>query len=130
MKALDTPVLLRLLHGDERVRSLLRSLPGEELATTEWNLLELEIALRADARPGRERRRAALDQLRRRLTVLPIDEAALRSAREIPGQPRSPSEMIELGLLSALQARGCEELYTTRGRASGRLRSRVRVRVV
>src|SRR5271169_2288550 len=35
MKGLDTPVLLQLLRGEPRIRTLLRELKGEELVTTE-----------------------------------------------------------------------------------------------
>lgn len=130
MKALDTPVLLRMLRGDERAKALVRAFHGEELATTEWNLLELELALRSDPRPGRERRRAALDQLRRRLTVIPIDESVLRASRELRGEPRSPSEVIQFALMAAVKSRGGHDWVTSRAAAPARLRGDVRVEFV
>ena len=42
MKGLDTPVLLAILHDQDGAKALLHSLRGEELATTEINLFELE----------------------------------------------------------------------------------------
>jgi len=130
VKALDTPILLRLLRGDEKVRSLLRSFRGEEMATTEWNLLELELALRADARPGRERRRAALAMLRRRLTVLPLDEGASKASGEVRGDPRSPAELIQFAILATLQSRGCDTWVTTKAAFSPKVRGTVKVHLV
>ncbi|HZY70071.1 MAG TPA: type II toxin-antitoxin system VapC family toxin [Thermoplasmata archaeon] len=114
MKALDTPILLALLRGSPPARQLVRSLSGEELATTEINMFELELLARADRAPGLERRLAALDRLRRKLTVIPIDERAVRHAfgRERAGATRptwSPNQLI----LGALVGSGCEEFYTT-----------------
>lgn len=130
MKGLDTPILLRILRGEEKARGLIRQLGGEELVTTEWNFLELEAALRADSRPGRERRRAALEKLRRRLTVLPIDEASHRASLQVHGIPKNSGDLIELALLSTLIAKGCETMYSGRPGLHGRLRSSVRVQFV
>ena len=79
MKGLDTPILLDLLRGRPRAVSLLKTLGDEELCTTEVNLYELEVLARRDRRPGRERRLAALERLRRKLTVLPVDERGARA---------------------------------------------------
>jgi uncharacterized protein with PIN domain len=125
VKALDTPVLLALLEGDRGARELVRRLRGHEIATTEANLLEL--ALLAEASPrARAARREAIARLRRKLTVLPIDgraveEAARRtSPREIlRGSPHS------LGMLGALEAAGCEELFVDGPLPSGRWRFRM-----
>ena len=112
MKALDTGVLLALLEGSSRAREQIRRVKGVELATTEANLLELAY-LAGNAPPkARAGRLAALERLRQRLTVLPIDarsgrEAAARVARSSPGI--RPTTALMLG---ALQAAGCEELLT------------------
>lgn len=127
MRALDTPILIRLLRGDRSLDDWLGSLRGLDLVTTEWNLLELEAISRADPRPGRERRRTALDLLRRRVSVLPVDEGAYRSAHEVRGVPRSPEEMVLFGILATLESRHCEILYTDRADAFGHVRAKVRV---
>ena len=112
MKALDTGVLLGLLEGSSRAREAVRKLRGSEVATTEANLLELAY-LAAEAPPkARTARLAALEKLRQRLTVVPIDarasrEAGLRVCRL--GGKISPAVGLMLG---ALEAAGCEELLT------------------
>ncbi len=112
MKGLDTPILLRLLRGEPKVVALLRTWRSEELATTSVNLLELELIARADPSPGRDKRLAALDRLRRKLTILPFDEAAAlegaAAPRPIGGSPTAPSLMI----LGALLAGRCSEWVT------------------
>jgi predicted nucleic acid-binding protein len=130
MKALDTPILLRLLRGEPGVRALIRSLGGEELATTEWNMLELEMLANADSSPGRERRRGALEKLRRRVTVVPVDERAIRSIAAGRARARTPGEMISLGIMGALESRGCSVLYTSRSSPWPTLRSKLRIEMV
>ena len=112
MKALDTSALLALLEGDPRLRTLLRRWRGEEIATTEANLLELTFLAANGAARGRTQRLAALGRLRRRLTVLPIDSRAGEEAgrRVERGGPTPPPSV--LGMLAALEASGCEELLT------------------
>ncbi|MCI4358256.1 MAG: PIN domain-containing protein [Thermoplasmata archaeon] len=115
MKGLDTPVLLGLLRGDPRVTALLRKWEGEELCTTSVNLFELETIARTGRAPGRERRLAAIERLRRKLTVLPIEErsarlAAQQAARATLAGASSASWLI----LGALQAGGCNEWATVR----------------
>jgi hypothetical protein len=88
MKALDTPVLLALLHGDPSVRGLgPAKLHGV--------------------------RRESLDRLRRSLTVLPYDakaaeRVALRSRR---GDTRGLPPLV-LGALAILEANACDEMLT------------------
>jgi len=116
MKALDTGILLALLEGSSRARDLVRKLRGSELATTEANLLELSF-LAANAPPrARAGRLGAVEKLRQRLTVLPIDGHANREALAgilRQGDRLSPTIAMMLG---ALEAAGCEELYTDDGR--------------
>ncbi len=112
MKALDTSVLLALLEGDAATRELLRRLRGVELATTEANLLELHyLAARGPAR-SRAGRRAVVERLRQKLTVLPIDGRATEQASHRLGKGSERTAPQVLAMLGALEANGCEELYT------------------
>ncbi len=117
MKGLDTSVLLDLLRGDPQVRAAIHRLHDIELATTEANLLELA-HLAAREKTERRRRRAALEQLRNRITVLPLDarcgERTLRQVKD--GHPLPPP--LVLGMLSAFDSAGCDELFTS-GDAEG-----------
>jgi predicted nucleic acid-binding protein len=113
MKALDTSVLLALLEGDRSAKDLIRKLGGVEIATTEANLLELAyLASKGPARV-RARRREALDRLRRKLTVLPIDQRAVSEAERCVLKGDHPSSPLLAGALGALESAGCDELYTT-----------------
>lgn len=119
MKALDTGVLLALLEGSARARDLVRRLRGAEIATTEANLLELTLLAVATPPRTRTRRLDALDRLRQRLTVLPIEGRASQEAgRRAPrgGERISPTV---LAMLGALQSAGCEELLTDDPRSIG-----------
>ncbi len=112
MKALDTPALLAILEGTPPARELLRRLRGSELATTEANLLELTLVASAGPRNVRTARLNAVGRLRQRLTVLPVDgraEAEIRR-RASPELLASPAHV--LAMLGALEAGGCDELYT------------------
>lgn len=127
MKALDTSVLLRLLEGDPPVRQLLRRLRGEEIATTEANMLELGVLAGAAPAKMRGDRRTALARLRRRITVLPLDSKGANeaSARAEGGARNMPTHV--LGMLGALEAHGCDELYTAEpGQILGKWRFKVR----
>jgi predicted nucleic acid-binding protein len=113
MKALDTSVLLAILHGEPGVRERLRRFRGVELATTELNLLELHSLVSRGPPRGRTHRREALERLRRSLTLLPLDQnatgrAARRAAKE--GPKGVPWQL--LGVLAILEANGCDELIT------------------
>jgi predicted nucleic acid-binding protein len=113
MKAIDTPVLLALLHGSPRARDQIRRLKGSELATTEANLLELiQLAALSPAR-ARSERISALSRLRQRITVLPIDARATEAVakRLSKGSSRAP---LVSAMIGALEAYGCEELLTDR----------------
>lgn len=113
MKALDTSVLLALLEGDRAARDLLRKLRGTEIATTEVNMLELAyLAGRASPR-SRSHRRDAVDRLRRKLTVLPIDQRAVLEAERRVVKGEGPSSTGVAGMLGALETAGCEELFTS-----------------
>ncbi|MCI4365227.1 MAG: PIN domain-containing protein [Thermoplasmata archaeon] len=113
MKALDTTVLLALLHGDRKIREVLRRLRGVEIAASELGFLELHI-LAAQA-PVKERahRREALDRLRRSLTVLPFDGKALEKVarRGVRDDLRSMPPSL-LASLAIFEAAGCEEFIT------------------
>lgn len=113
MKGLDTPVLLALLEGAPKPRALVRALAGEELATTEVNLFEIELLGRRDRSPGKERRIQALERLRRKLTVLPIDEETTRRAAAIAASARQPAPEGTWLCLGAAEAHGCSEWITS-----------------
>lgn len=113
MKGLDTPVLLALLEGSPRARTLVRSVGLEEIATTEVNLFELELLHRREKGPGRERRTQALERLRRKLTVLPIDEESGRRAAVLAASARQPAPEGTWLSLGAAEAHGCSEWITT-----------------
>jgi len=127
MKALDTPVLLSLLHGVPSAKALVKSLSGEELATTEANLLELSAIAARGAKGVRTERTRALERLRRRLTVLPIDaQGGLQTASRLMGE-ESPSRLLVWAMYGALEAHGCTELITdATGNLPGHWRFKVR----
>ncbi|MCI4347251.1 MAG: type II toxin-antitoxin system VapC family toxin [Thermoplasmata archaeon] len=130
MKALDTGILLAFLRGSPGARAIVRSLAGEEIATTEVNLYELEAIARQDKAPGRERRLAALDRLRRKLTVLPVDEGAVRSGlHHLRGHSAHGAAPLVDMILGALEANGCSEWITT-APAPRRRQSKLKWRVV
>jgi predicted nucleic acid-binding protein len=114
MRALDTPVLLDLLRGAPSARAVLRASGAEEVATTEVNLWELGRLASADGGAGRDRRLAALDRLRRKLLVFPVDASTVVAAgrsRDARFDRLSPiSELI----LRTVENHGCTEWVTTR----------------
>ncbi len=128
MKGLDSPVLIALLRGDSAVRPLLDSISRDEVGTTEWDLLEVERAARADPSPGRQRRLLSVERLRRAVTVLPLDERAARLASPRVTAKDGTIQLATIWKLAALEAAGADEWYTVRGRASGRPRGRVKVK--
>jgi predicted nucleic acid-binding protein len=112
MKGLDTPVLLGLLEGAPKARALVWALADEELATTEVNLFEIELLGRREKSPGRARRMQALERLRRRLTVLPIDEETTRRAAAIAASARQTASEGTWLCVGAAEAHGCTEWIT------------------
>lgn len=128
MKALDTPILLAILHGSPSVKDLLKGLRGEELATTEINLFELTLLAAEGTRAHRESREAALARLRRRLTVLPITSDSVREASRFLSGKRAPAEYHRL-IWGTLAAAGCGEWITTKNYAppSGALPFKIRI---
>jgi predicted nucleic acid-binding protein len=113
MKALDTTVILALLEGDRSAKELLRRLRGVEVATTEANLLELAYLASWGSARTRVHRREVLDLLRRKLTVLPIEQRAVSEAERCILKGDHPSSPLLAGMLGALEAAGCDELYIT-----------------
>jgi predicted nucleic acid-binding protein len=113
MKAVDTPVLLDLLRGRLSAAELESLADGEELATTELNIFELEVLARSGGRKGRDHRLAALEGLRRKLTVLPIAAAAVQLAAQhlTEARPRDASSMQWL-MLATAEVAGCGEWIT------------------
>jgi len=113
MKAFDTSVLLALLEGDRSAKELAHKLRGVEVATTEANLLELAFLAGKGSPRGRSRRREALDRLRRKVTVLPIDFRAVAEAERRASKGEGPSMPLLAGMLGALETAGCDELFTS-----------------
>ncbi len=112
MKAIDTGVLLALLQGSPRARELLKKLRGTEVATTEANLLELAYCAGAASGRARTSRLAAIEKLRQRLTVLPVDARATREAAARLGRGGVRISPTVAQMLGALETAGCEELWT------------------
>jgi predicted nucleic acid-binding protein len=125
MKGLDTPVLLAILHDEPYAKDLLRTLRGEELATTEVNLLELEGLAAQSSRLNKAVRRTILANLRHRLTVFPIAES---SKHEATWDARR-SSLVENMIWGTMEAQGCPEWITTPGFAPRAPRS-FKVRLV
>ncbi len=115
MKGLDTPVLLALLAGRASARALFEGKAEEELCTTEINLFELEAIARASPSGGRARRLAALERLRHRITVLPLDDRGAKAAALLAST--NPAGVSSTGCLVAgcFLANGASELVTTEG---------------
>jgi len=113
MKALDTSVLLALLEGDRSARELVRKLRDVEIATTEVNFLELAYLANRGTVKARNRRRESLGRLRRKLTVLPIDSRAVAEAEHAVMREEAPSSPSVTAMLGALEAAGCDELFTS-----------------
>lgn len=113
MKGLDTPVLLAILHDSPSTKELLKHLRGEELATTELNLFELQTLAREGPRGQQEHRAGALDRLRRRITVLPISAGSVREAGRLRKGKRTTADYQAL-VWGTLAAAGCEEWLTSR----------------
>ena len=126
MKGLDTPVLLSLLHDSARARDLLKSLRGEELATTELNMFELEAIASEAAGASRGARSAALTRLRRRISVLPIGAESIREATR---GLRGPSGYLA-AVWGAMAAAGCGEWITSRVYAPPKNRFSFKVKIV
>jgi predicted nucleic acid-binding protein len=112
MKAVDSSVLLALLEGDRSALDLVRRLRGVEVATTEVNLLELSyLAARAPPR-SRGRRLEALERMRRKLTVLPIDSRAIEHVSRHLGKGAEKLPPLTAAMLGSLEGGGCDELFT------------------
>ena len=126
MKALDTSVLLALLEGERSARDLVRKLGDVEVATTEVNFLELAYLAGKGSAKVRSKRREALGRLRRKLTVIPIDSRAIGEAESNVLRGDAPASPLVAAMLGALEAAGCDELYTTDpGDCRGRWRFQV-----
>ncbi len=113
MRGLDTPVLLAFLQGAPKARALVRALAGEEVATTEVNLFELELLARRDPSPGKGNRLQAVERLRRKLTVLAIDEEAAHRAAVLAASARHPGPEGSWLSVAAAETHGCSEWITT-----------------
>ena len=125
MKGLDTPILLGLLHGSASVRALIRTLPGEELATSEINMFELSLLAAHGPKGTASARQKALVGLRRRITVVPIGP---------DGVQRAAGRRLPLGyaplIWSAMSAAGCSEWLTTKSCAPPKGSAGMKVRII
>jgi len=129
MKALDTSVLLGILHDSPSAKDLLKSLRGEEIATTELNFFELKILAADGPRAQREIRETALTRLRRRVTVLPITGDSVRESGRFLTS-KAPQRDHQALVWGALTAAGCGEWITTQSGTPARGRLPFRVRVI
>ncbi len=129
MKGLDTPVLLEILHGSPSAKGLLKSLRGEELATSELNLFELSLLAGQAGKASRASRLRSLTNLRRRISVISVGPDAVEAAAHLGGG-RSPGTGYALLVWGAMIAAGCQEWITTRAYAPARPVPGLKVRVV
>ncbi len=81
MNCVDTPLLEQLLDGEASADPWLNFVErsGEEVCTTEANLLELEILSQRRGAIGVRQRTLALDRLRGSVTVLPMVPSVSRT---------------------------------------------------
>jgi predicted nucleic acid-binding protein len=126
MRALDTPLLLDLLRGSPAARRMIRSLGPGDFATTEINLWELTARAYEEGPRGLQARLAAVERLRRKLTVLAVDRASTEAfGRLRPKASRGRATLTDL-VAATLLAHGVTEWVTTRSiwpsRAIGSLR--------
>jgi PIN domain len=129
MKGLDTPVLLEILHGTASARRLLKSVVGEELATTELNMFELHQVAFQGSKTARSARQKALVALRRRISVLPITSAAVD---EVTRSGFSRALALGYGPLiwGAMTVAGCGEWITTRAAAPPNGSTKLKLRFI
>ncbi len=127
MKALDTPVLLAILHDAPGAKELLKSLHGEEIATTELNLYELRVIAASSRAASRASREDALAKLRRRLTVLPVTSESVGEAVKRVPVGTHPGGWTRL-ILGVLVAAGCAEWITTKPYAAVKGKLPIRVK--
>lgn len=116
MKGLDTPVLLDILEGKPGARKLVDSLRGQEVCTTEANVVELMVAAQALGSAGLWAKMTAIDRLRRGLTVLPLDAKAAAASvlrRPKPAKLETLPTIVAM-MLGAMESRGCTEWITSR----------------
>ncbi len=130
MKAVDTPLLLALLEGRPEAEGLLEGLSGEEICTSEVNLFELEAIARASPAAGRRRRLTALERLRHKVTVLPIDERSCRAAATLASTNRLALPGATWLVLGAFEANGASEVLTTEASSLSAVKGALKVTVI
>lgn len=113
MKALDTPALLAILERRREAAWVLDEVAGGEVCTTEVNLFELEAAVLGERRSERARRLAALERLRKRISVLPVDDKAARTAARIIAEGKGATTTVAALVLGCVSSGGATELLTT-----------------
>jgi predicted nucleic acid-binding protein len=129
MKALDTPVLLAILHDSPSAKDLLKNLRGEEIATTELNMYELATLSAEGSKAHLSAREAALARLRRRITVLPITSEGTQGAGRLLRSKGSAAGYVPL-VWGTLAAAGCAEWITTKAFAPPKGSAPFKVRLI
>ncbi len=124
MKGVDAGVLRMILEGDPAAKDLLKRWRGSEVATTEVAMLELAAAAVEGPARTHAGRRAALDRLRRKVTVLPVDRRAVREAALRMVHPIRGTELLRFAEWGTLEGAGCEEMFTRGGPPHGKWRLR------
>ena len=94
MNCVDTPLLEQLLDGEANADLWLNFVErsGEEVCTTEANLLELEILSKRRGAIGFRQRTLALDRLRGSVTVLPMVPSVSRTVGHFLRRKRFTSD--------------------------------------
>lgn len=118
MRCLDTPLLEDLLTGRARAKRWLQesSKWEGEVAATEASFIELAVTA---ARMGRgvERRLAALQTLRRELTVLPLDEPSVRASLQLVSRSKGKLSEFPVMVAGTALSKGVTHLLTDRRRS-------------
>lgn len=112
MKGLDTSFLLGILDGDPATLAQLKRLRGQEIATTEVNILELACVAVSGPIHSKLRRLETVSRLRRRITVLPFDARGAEAVAKQLGKGAERLPLTVLAMLGILDAAGCDELFT------------------
>ena len=112
MKAVDSGALTGILEGDSRMRVMFHRLRGVEIATTEISMIELSVRAHQASSKNRAARLRTLEKLRRKITVLPVDDrAGLEASRRI-GKREQVTQPYRIAELAALEVNQCDELFT------------------
>jgi len=112
MKAVDSGPLAAILEGDPSMKMVVRQLRGVEVASTEISMIELSVRAHQAPAKNRAARLRALENLRRKITVLPIDSRAGQEAVRRIGKSGQVGRLYRTAELAALEVNQCDELLT------------------